>query len=154
MPDLPKFRNESERRAFHGWARINELFEGMKAMTDCDNTPPLPAAPTHGELLGQIDRLREERDKLQAFKDWTHSYLDAQGVPHHPPGSHGAEGCRIGDRMDWLMGSLRDLREANAALAAACAKAEWALGGEEYDPDRYAAAHKAVRAALAKHKGG
>ena len=44
--------------------------------------------------------------KLQAFKDWVHAYLDAQDVPHHPPGTHGAAGCRIGDRMDWLMNKL------------------------------------------------
>jgi hypothetical protein len=54
-----------------------------------------------------------ERDKLQAFKDWCHAYLDAVGVPHHPPGTHGAAGCRIGDRMDWLMDWL------TAKLAAA-----------------------------------
>jgi hypothetical protein len=62
-------------------------------------------------------------DHLQAFKDWCHSYLDAHGVPHHPPGSHGTEGCRIGDRMDWLVARLRAaesgrdrLREALRAL--------------------------------------
>jgi hypothetical protein len=49
----------------------------------------------------------EQIAKLQRFKDWVHAYLDAQGVPHHPPGTHGAEGCRIGDRMDWLMDRLR-----------------------------------------------
>jgi len=43
----------------------------------------------------------------EAFKVWVHNYLDAQGVPHHPPGTHGAEGCRIGDRLDWLMARLR-----------------------------------------------
>jgi hypothetical protein len=48
-----------------------------------------------------------ERDKLAAFKRWVHSYLDAHGVPHHPPGTHGAEGCRIGDRMDWLFAQFR-----------------------------------------------
>lgn len=52
-----------------------------------------------------------ERDKLQAFKDWVHSYLDTHGVPHHPPGTHGAEGCRIGDRMDWLMAQLAASRK-------------------------------------------
>jgi hypothetical protein len=51
------------------------------------------------QLLRQIER----GDKLQAFKDWVHGYLDGKGVPHHPPGTHGAEGCRIGDRMDWLV---------------------------------------------------
>lgn len=49
--------------------------------------------------------------KLQAFKDWVHAYLDAQGVPHHPPGTHGAEGCRIGDRMDWVFDQLRAAQE-------------------------------------------
>lgn len=44
-----------------------------------------------------------ERDKLAKFKAWVHEYLDTHGVPFHPPGTHGAEGCRIGDRMDWLM---------------------------------------------------
>lgn len=48
----------------------------------------------------------ERAAKLQKFKDWVHNYLDAHGVPHHPPGSHGAAGCRIGDRMDWLMARL------------------------------------------------
>lgn len=62
----------------------------------------------------EVGRLTEERDKLQRFKDWVHAYLDAHGVPHHPPGTHGAEGCRIGDRMDWLMADLaaRDRRVA------------------------------------------
>lgn len=50
---------------------------------------------------------KRERDKLQAFKDWVHAYLDAQDVPHHPPGAHGEHGCRIGDRMDWLMEKLQ-----------------------------------------------
>lgn len=54
-------------------------------------------------------KLETDRDKLQAFKDWVHAYLDEHGVPHHPPGPHGAEGCRIGDRMDWLMDKIKGL---------------------------------------------
>jgi hypothetical protein len=50
-------------------------------------------------------------EKLQRFKDWVHNYLDRHGVPHHPPGTHGAEGCRIGDRMDWLMAQRAELLE-------------------------------------------
>lgn len=57
--------------------------------------------------MSELEQVKAERDKLQAFKDWVHTYLDAHGVPHHPPGIHGAEGCRIGDRMDWLMERLR-----------------------------------------------
>lgn len=58
---------------------------------------------THNSQAAEIARLTKERDKLQSFKDWVHSYLDTHGVPHHPPVTHGAAGCRIGDRMDWLM---------------------------------------------------
>lgn len=56
--------------------------------------------------------LVQQVKKLQAFKDWVHKYLDERGVPHHPPGPHGAEGCRIGDRMDWLMAEMERLKQA------------------------------------------
>lgn len=68
----------------------NKIREGIAALTE--------------PLEQQLAQARQERDKLQAFKDWVHNYLDRHGVPHHPPGTHGAAGCRIGDRMDWLMG--------------------------------------------------
>jgi hypothetical protein len=58
-------------------------------------------------LVDEAYKIKEERDALLRFKQWVHGFLDAHGVPHHPPGSHGAEGCRIGDRMDWLMERLR-----------------------------------------------
>jgi hypothetical protein len=63
-------------------------------------------AQTIDALIDSHRRLRTQVAKLQAFKDWVHGYLDAQGVPHHPPGTHGAEGCRIGDRMDWVFEML------------------------------------------------
>jgi hypothetical protein len=50
----------------------------------------------------KLDLVTAERDKLAAFKKWVHNYLDSKGVPQHPLGVHGAEGCRIGDRMDWV----------------------------------------------------
>lgn len=59
------------------------------------------------ETEAEIQRLKTAVAKLQRFKDWVHAYLDTAGVPHHPPGIHGAEGCRIGDRMDWLADRLR-----------------------------------------------
>lgn len=36
------------------------------------------------------------------FKEYVHARLDHAGVPYHPEGPHGAHGCRIGDRLDWL----------------------------------------------------
>lgn len=54
-------------------------------------------------LCAALEQAERERDALQRFKDWVHAYLDSKGVPNHPPGTHGAAGCRIGDRMDWVM---------------------------------------------------
>ncbi len=65
---------------------------------------------------GRIKELEAEYNRLQAFKDWMHRYLDAHDIPHHPLGIHGAAGCRIGDRMDYLMVRLR---AAESALAEA-----------------------------------
>ena len=74
----------------------------------------LPEETTYGALMRitegngttviyeTIAELRAEVERLQAFKNWVHKYLDDHGVPHHPPGPHGAEGCRIGDRMDYV----------------------------------------------------
>src|SRR5579859_7924899 len=70
--------------------------------------------------LEECEKLRAERDALQRFKDWCHSYLDAKGVPEAPEGPHGAEGCRIGDRMDWVFSAwdkaVADMRERAAQV--------------------------------------
>lgn len=58
--------------------------------------------PGWREEVSEIADLKTRLAERQAFKDWVHAYLDGKGVPHHPPGTHGAAGCRIGDRMDWV----------------------------------------------------
>lgn len=69
-------------------------------------------AEDHAAILNKrIEERTAERDKLQAFKDWVHNYLDNHKIPVSPPGKHGAEGCRIGDRMDWLFAEMDKLRE-------------------------------------------
>ncbi len=70
------------------------------------------------EVKKQRDDWKSRCDKLQAFKNWVHAYLDTHGVPHHPPGPHGAEGCRVGDRMDWLMAKLANAEQAADHIAA------------------------------------
>lgn len=57
-----------------------------------------------------------EIEKLQRFKDWVHAYLDAKGIPAEIDGPHSAEGCRIGDRMDYVFAEIARLK---AALAKA-----------------------------------
>ena len=50
-----------------------------------------------------MNALLAEKEKLQRFKNYVHSRLDAAGVPKEPNGHHSAEGCRIGDRLDIVL---------------------------------------------------
>jgi hypothetical protein len=57
----------------------------------------------------EADRIREleaQVEALERFKKFVHAYLDGVYVPHHPPGPHGRDGCRVGDRLHWLMTRL------------------------------------------------
>ncbi|AMV25489.1 hypothetical protein VT84_13910 [Gemmata sp. SH-PL17] len=67
--------------------------------------------PKWREEVNEINSLREQVAKLQRFKDYVHSRLDAAGVPTDPESSHKAEGCRIGGRLDVLIGERDRLRE-------------------------------------------
>lgn len=68
-----------------------------------------------------VGRLTEERNKAETWKTYVHEYLDKRGVPKEfPEGKHTKEGCRIGDRLDYvfdqLVASVDDvtrLKEAN-----------------------------------------
>lgn len=90
-------------------ATVNEAWERFM----CSPNPRKEFGRILAAALARADAAEKERDKLQRFKDWVHNYLDTHGVPHHPPGTHGAEGCRIGDRMDWLMAELDHARGCN-----------------------------------------
>lgn len=63
-----------------------------------------------------LNSVKAERDDLAKFKAWVHDYLDGKGIPHHPPGTHGAEGCRIGDRMDYVFAERDVMKRENAEL--------------------------------------
>jgi hypothetical protein len=70
-------------------------------------------AQAASEWQQRAEAAEAARDKLQRFKNLVHARLDAMGVPHHPPGVHGAEGCRVGDRMDWLEERLQPFNAAS-----------------------------------------
>lgn len=53
-----------------------------------------------------------ERDKLLAFKSYTHARLDAAGVSADPDSPHKSEGCRIGGRLDEVFTERDRFREA------------------------------------------
>src|SRR6202023_3305898 len=73
------------------------------------------------ELVKGWSRIEKDRDKLQAFKSWVHAWLDSYGVPKEfPDGPHTREGCRIGDRMEWLRNE--HYRRENAVMEDCLAK--------------------------------
>src|SRR5580698_6043457 len=73
-----------------GYMQINALYQAeLKKVADC-----------HDVLKAQKQGL----DALQRFKDFVHRRLDTAGVPTHPDGPHSKEGCRIGDRLDLVVG--------------------------------------------------
>lgn len=45
---------------------------------------------------------------MKRFKDYVHERLDAAGIPTHPDGEHSKNGCRIGDRLDIVLGRLAE----------------------------------------------
>jgi hypothetical protein len=49
-------------------------------------------------------RIEAERDQLQRFKEYVHQRLDEAGVTGYPEGKHSKAGCRVGDRLDELVG--------------------------------------------------
>lgn len=71
---------------------------------------PEPADP----VVAALARALAERDKLRAFKDYVHARLDAAGVSADPDSPHKAEGCRVGGRLDELIGGRDALRVAAA----------------------------------------
>ena len=64
------------------------------------------------ELSATIAAQATEIAALQAFKDYVHGRLDDAGVATHPDGPHSAAGCRIGDRLDIVLGQLEGYRQA------------------------------------------
>ena len=63
----------------------------------CGHLDDSPLRPFMTELVKQ-------RDALQAFKTFVHTRLDKAGVPVDPPGEHRDAGCRIGQRLDLVLG--------------------------------------------------
>lgn len=89
---------------------LNLVSEVRRLKHELDDPNYLYAGRIHRQAIvsrdARIEKLRTEVKRLQAFKDWVHKYLDDHGVPTHPPGPHTAEGCRIGDRLDWVLAQL------------------------------------------------
>jgi hypothetical protein len=64
------------------------------------------------ELESALATERDRAAKGEAFKSWVHARLDQGGVPTHIDGPHSREGCRVGDRMDFVFNALATERAA------------------------------------------
>ncbi len=62
-----------------------------------------------------LDQLTAAKDRARAgqrFKDFVHRRFDEIGVPKEfPCGKHTLEGCRVGDRIDWIENHLVDMEK-------------------------------------------
>jgi hypothetical protein len=54
-------------------------------------------------ITAKLAAALERAERAEAFKRFVHQYLDQNGVPDNPGGIHGVNGCRIGDRLDWIL---------------------------------------------------
>lgn len=60
-------------------------------------------------LINEIRRLNAELEKLAKFKAYVHQRLDDAGIPVDPESAHKAEGCRIGGRLDIVLGRQKPI---------------------------------------------
>ena len=81
-------------------------------------TNPVYARRTVVELERSLTAAEAERDALLRFKRFVHSFLTQRGVPEDPPGKHRDEGCRVGQRLQYVCDERDALRARVAGLEA------------------------------------
>jgi len=65
-------------------------------------------SPESEPIAGTITADEPCKPTPDAFKTWVHQWLDEHGVPKEfLDGPHSKEGCRIGDRMEWLLARVQ-----------------------------------------------
>jgi hypothetical protein len=63
--------------------------------------------------IAEREDLRAEWDKLQAFKEYVHCFLDEMCVPSNPePQETARSGCRIGARLRYVFARIETLEAA------------------------------------------
>ena len=90
--------------------RGDETVESLKVTLDATECGLVAANEEIADLEGQIESLtaslaekEREVEALAKFKAYVHKRLDEGSVPANPePPNHALQGCRIGDRLDWL----------------------------------------------------
>jgi hypothetical protein len=80
---------------------------------DHNDAPHVRSAADEIERLrAELAKVAAERDELRRFKEYVHQRLDAAGVTPDPESAHKAAGCRIGGRLDELIGDRDRLLKA------------------------------------------
>jgi len=69
----------------------------------------------------EVLRLEDKVAALQKFKDFVHARPDQAGVEKDPPGQHRDAGCRIGQRLDLVLGVSGACSLVDEQIAAAAA---------------------------------
>lgn len=69
---------------------------------------------TRAEAL--LDSAQAELYKLAKFKAYVHQRLDEAGIPADPDSPHKADGCRIGGRLDIVLGAIAEVAKLRAEV--------------------------------------
>lgn len=84
---------------------VNPSSWKMSAMRDGTEYALVLYAPvTRDEAEELAPHLVAEVEKLRKFKEYVHARLDAAGIEKDPDGPHKEQGCRIGGRLDLVLG--------------------------------------------------
>lgn len=79
---------------------------------------PLEAKSELHALRSEVAMLRERLAAMEAFKNYVHTRLDEQGVPHDPaPFQTTKHGCRIEGRLEYVFGKLATATETVSCIA-------------------------------------
>lgn len=100
---------------------VKQMAEGM--VYAHEQTNALLGSIGRDSMFNDMATVAKAMLKGQEFKDYVHKRLDDAGIPVDPDSPHKAEGCRIGGRLDVLIGQRDE-------LLAACRRARecWTIG--------------------------
>jgi hypothetical protein len=129
----PVRKLEAELKRYTSWTPqdpgTKEAMEYFAEKPDCRKYETLnrnieTVLNSYRVAMVRLEEAEKGREKAEAFKTWTHAYLDNKGVPITVEDEHLAAGCRIGGRMDWVFASLASVTKERDEAAGAWSRAQ------------------------------